>query len=188
MLPNEELTRLATARGARVAAVRLCTMVGCGEELQGPPSTGFVGVTWGVILELTAGELAITWSDDAAGDPFRIGLVEPATLRTIDSLVEQDVSALSPWCDYVGSTLDAYEVLVYESNYSLHPSSRTWHSVPWGLLMHIGPRRLLAAAAYCEDPLQGSPCADELVLSFSDLTIRRIAEARMGERSEWRRY
>lgn len=56
---------------------------------------------------------------------------------------------------------------------------------PDGFTSHF-PVRALAAAAYYEDPIHGAPCADELVLAFSDSAIRRIIDVRRAERSEWR--
>ncbi len=185
MLPNKEVDRLSAVRGTCVTAVQLCAMRDCGEEFDEPPRSGFVCLTWGVILEFGPSPIAISWSEDTIGDPFRIGLVDPARFLAIESLVRQDVSSQLPWSRYIDCRLDSYEVLAYESNYAQHPGDTTWHSVPWGLLMQLGPRRLLAAAAHHENPLGGSPCADEIVLAFSDLAIRRLSQAREGERSEW---
>lgn len=186
MLPDQELERLAAVRGARVTAIRLCAMRDCGEEFGEPAPSGISGVTWGVVLTCASGELAISWSDDDVGDPFRIGLIEPNRLLLIDSLVQQDVSAVPPWSGYIGSVVDSYEILSYQSNYAVQPSDATWHSVPWGILLRIGSHELLVAAANHEHPFSGPPCADDVVLAYSDAAIRRLSEVHAGERSEWR--
>ncbi len=185
-LPEVEIERLHAVRGIPLTAVQLCAMRNCGEEFDQPPSSGLFCVTWGLVLRLRSRLLAISWSEDPTGDPFRISLVDPIEFLAIESLVSQDVSAVPPWSRYIGCDLNSYEVLTYQSNYAREPSSTTWHAVPWGLLLHLGPNSLLAAAVRHENPLGGSPCADELVLAFSERAIHRLSEAYEGERSEWR--
>jgi hypothetical protein len=134
-------------------------------------------LTRGVVLDFASGSLAISWSEDATGDPMRIALVDPDPFLGIESLAQQDVSALRPWSRYVGCRFDSYKTLAYSSDYG--------HSVPWGFLMHMDGRGLLVAAAHHENPFAGLPCADEVVVAYSDLAIRRLSVAREGERSEW---
>jgi hypothetical protein len=157
----------------------------CGEEFDRPPSSGVFCVTWGAVLHFGSRLLAISWSEDSIGDPCRVGLPDAGSFLAIESLVLQDVSALPAWSRYIGCSLDSYEVLTYESNYAFEPSSTTWHSVPWGLLLQLGPHRLLAAAAHHEDAFSGPPCADELVIACFDLAIHRLSEVYEGKRSEW---
>lgn len=185
MLPDGELKRLASLRGSRVTAVRLCAMRDCEEEFCERPGSGLFCLTWGVVLTFEGGTLEISWGDDADGDPFRIALGNPGGFARVETLIQQDVSTVPPWTRYIDSVFDSYEVLAYDSNYARHPSDSTWHSVPWGLLLRIGPHRLLAAAACHEDPFSGAPCGDKLVVAYSDDAIRRLCEARAGERSEW---
>ena len=184
-LPEVEVERLDAVRGIPVTAVQLCAMRDCGEEFDQPPRSGLFCVTWGAVLHLRSQLLAISWSEDSIGDPCRIGLVDPIEFLAIESLVAQDVSALPPWSRYIGCDLDSYEVLTYQSNYAREPSSTKWHAVPWGLLLHLGPHSLLAAAVDHENPLGGSLCADELVLAFSDFAIHRLSDVYEGERGEW---
>jgi len=130
-------------------------MRGCGKAFEPTSSPGLVCLTWGIVLEFQPGLLAISWTEDSTGDPFRIGLPDPAGFLRIDSLVHQDVSGFSPWSSTIGCRLVFCKVLTYASNYARPPGGSTWHSVPWGLLMGLGPNRLLAAAAHHDNPFGG---------------------------------
>lgn len=185
ILPTVEVERLDAVRGVPVTAVQLCAMSDCGEEFDQPPRSGLFSVTWGAILHLRSQLLAVSWSEDSIGDPFRICVVDPIKFLAIESLVAQDVSALSPWSRYIGCDLDSYDVLTYQSNCTREPGSTKSHAVPWGLLLHLGPHALLAAAVRRENPLGGPPCADELVLAYCERAIRQLLDVYGGERSEW---
>ena len=88
MLPDEELKRANDVRGADVISIRLCAMRDCGEEFDEAVGAGFCCLTWGVVLDFGSGALAISWSEDASGDPMRIALVDPDPFLRIESLVQ----------------------------------------------------------------------------------------------------
>jgi hypothetical protein len=185
-IPAEELKTLSSVLKRECISVALLLMRDCGEEFTGETSAGFAEVTWGLSIAFEGrGELILSWEQDSLGNPNRISVKPMSFFQGVASCLTQVVSDLDPWRRYVGSTLDHFAILSYESNYARPPGHHTWHPVAWGVDLRFSSCRLLVAVAQHGKLLEDPMANDELAIVYDPLTIDRVIRLRDGFREEW---
>ncbi len=176
--------------GLTVTRIVLAGMKKCEESfVPKDPLPGYHENTWGLVLSYEGYEpVVLTWGENGSmGDPFYTEVEDYLSFIRNDTIELQDVSAMAPWSQFIGSALSAVSVLTYESNYSLSGEQR-WYSVPWAieLTFDVGP--FLVGAMHHGDFETYDVAADEAVIIWDRTLIETVKESRRDLRSKWTKF
>lgn len=185
-LPDTESSRIDNAIGDTLIGITLCGMRGCAESFYGVADDGIHQLTWGVVFSFESnGDLAITWTQDVNGNPYRIAAISAEELLAIESVVPEDVSSVTPWSSRIGRQLEGVMRHSYETNWAYESSMDTWHAVTWGLEFIFLTGNFLVAAAQHDSCLSDPTASDEIVIAYTPKAIGELRALRDGHREKW---